>query len=329
MSNHVHERHVEDGLPWLEGCARCHVTPPGADIEAQLRAHWGDNAPLVLPYARPGVRTMESHPPLTVTIDRPITLHVDGGALEGYLKDRRLVEHPAERLHQQMRESTEGKGLRLYVAGVISGDDRPFEVKRDELYARALHLQAAGFDTLVPLDIANDLCTRGPGACGESTARRLAGKDQGAGHSWECYLRHDLIEMLRCDGVALPGNWHRSPGARLESQTAHLVGMDVRLDEEWLAVLPTTGIFTGTTASPKTTKCVECGEKIRMNEDGAWLDDEQHGPGAPSICLASKDPDPVHVPPGKPQVAVDPAGGSTVYFRALDGVLIVDRIVSR
>lgn len=44
-------------------------------------------------------------------------------------------------------------------------------------------------------------------------------------HSWQCWLRYDLIEMLRCDGIVfLPGS-DDSPGAQLERHVAESIGM--------------------------------------------------------------------------------------------------------
>jgi hypothetical protein len=121
---------------------------------------------------------------------------------------------------------------RLYVAGVISGDPRPFEEKRDAFYAGAAALSERGYDTVNPLEVGNHLCDRGDG-CKATSGKVLAGGDQGAGHSWECYLRHDLIEALACDGVALLPNWHLSPGARLEFATLTAVGLPAKPIDEW------------------------------------------------------------------------------------------------
>ena len=47
------------------------------------------------------------------------------------------------------------------------------------------------------------------------------------GHTWECYLRHDLVAMLACDAVAMLDGWETSHGARLEHATAVACGMAV------------------------------------------------------------------------------------------------------
>jgi len=124
---------------------------------------------------------------------------------------------------------------RLYIAGVISGDPRPFEEKVAAFREAEVILQMRGYDTVVPLDVPNPHCSN-PETCAENTGRRLAGATQPGAHAWECHLRHDMIEMLACDGVALLRNWHLSPGARLEFSTATAVGLPVKPVDEWLVI---------------------------------------------------------------------------------------------
>jgi hypothetical protein len=203
---------------------------------------------------------------------------------------------------------------RLYVAGVISGDPRPFEEKRDAFYVGAKILTDRGYDTVNPLDVANDLCFHGPDKCYGETLRRLKGKDQGAGHSWECYLRHDMIELLQCDGVALLPNWHLSPGARAEFDLANTVGIPCKPIEEWLdarqvfvgmdpgtnttvsgyrdddSVFHQSGAPIGDASRESTCRLCRC--EIRY--DGlAWYDNH---PDTGRFCAVSKDPDAAHIP---------------------------------
>lgn len=58
--------------------------------------------------------------------------------------------------------------------------------------------------------------------------------------SWEWYLRNDLAEMLKCDGVILMPGWKRSRGARLECFVADKLKMRVnRVDGTTFRVYPT------------------------------------------------------------------------------------------
>ena len=44
-------------------------------------------------------------------------------------------------------------------------------------------------------------------------------------HHWSCYMRHDLIDMLKCDGIVLLPDWFYSTGARIELKLADDLGM--------------------------------------------------------------------------------------------------------
>lgn len=44
-------------------------------------------------------------------------------------------------------------------------------------------------------------------------------------HSWFCYLKHDLIEMLKCDAICFLPGYEDSPGAQLEKDVAFRVGL--------------------------------------------------------------------------------------------------------
>jgi hypothetical protein len=45
------------------------------------------------------------------------------------------------------------------------------------------------------------------------------------GHSWNCWLRADLREMLTCDAICLLPEWEQSAGALLERNVALAVDM--------------------------------------------------------------------------------------------------------
>jgi hypothetical protein len=189
------------------------------------------------------------------------------------------------------------KKTRLYTAGCISGDDRPFEEKAAVFYDSAARFRGHGFDVVNPLDIGNDRCFHGVDACHENTLRRLKGEDQGAGHSWECYLRHDLIEVLQCDGVALLPGWHESPGARMEFDVASRVGIPCKPIEQWLGPIVAADLIVANRITARTESvCTLCNNEIRW-VDGRWHDSIWSD--VSDVCPQSKDPDPVHVPAGR------------------------------
>jgi hypothetical protein len=228
------------------------------------------------------------------------TLKATGGAVEidgvkiypcdshGRIPADSPVDYQPEEPIEDRSGAPEPKRTRLYTAGCISGDDRPFDEKAAVFYEGAEALRDKGFEAVNPLDIGNDLCFHGEDACHDNTLRRLKGKDQGAGQSWYCYLRHDLIEVLRCDGVALLPGWEQSPGARMEFDVATRVGIPAKPLREWLderrtvvGVDPATGgsvrvdgdgVFTILSANEISVHhkevCARCGGT-----------DREHGPG--------------------------------------------------
>jgi hypothetical protein len=322
-----HRRHTDDGLRWAEGCALCPGAPPGADpltdicqpprrvrlkvgdrefdatvedhgaaepggLEDLLRLHMGGRAPLVRYADDPplppgatcpgGVLTLPSNRPLSAAEKGSMAAYASEGLADGGAPEPRM--------------------RRLYVAGVISGDPRPFEEKRDAFYEAADRLRAAGYDPVVPLDIGNDLCEEGD-SCKASSAKVLAGSDQGAGHSWECYLRHDLIEALRCDGAALIPNWHLSPGARLEFATLTAVGLPCLPVEEWLDLVgydpPPDGLADRALVRIKQVHCSLCRRPLHW-ADGRWWDDGLDEERA-DVCRGATAPDVAHEPERNPR----------------------------
>jgi hypothetical protein len=46
-------------------------------------------------------------------------------------------------------------------------------------------------------------------------------------HTWECFLRNDIIELLKCDAIFMLPGWEKSRGARLEHFVALQCGLEV------------------------------------------------------------------------------------------------------
>ena len=89
--------------------------------------------------------------------------------------------------------------MRLYVAGPMSGcAEHNFPAFREA----ARQLQQAGYEVTDPSTL------------GEH-----------ADWSWADYLKRDLPELLKCDGVALLPGWHASNGAQLERDVATRLDM--------------------------------------------------------------------------------------------------------
>jgi len=97
--------------------------------------------------------------------------------------------------------------MRLYLSGKITGNDN---YRKDFAEGRA-RLENAGYDVCDPTDLGfpEDI-------------------------PWEDAMRHDIREMLGCDGVALLPSWEESGGARIEARLARDLGMPTRPLSRWL-----------------------------------------------------------------------------------------------
>ncbi|QYC55130.1 hypothetical protein SEA_BOILGATE_50 [Mycobacterium phage Boilgate] len=49
---------------------------------------------------------------------------------------------------------------------------------------------------------------------------------------WDWYMRRDLAELVKCDGIVLLPGWEQSKGARLEHHVAVTLGMTVTYPHE-------------------------------------------------------------------------------------------------
>jgi hypothetical protein len=109
--------------------------------------------------------------------------------------------------------------IRVYLSGPISGYE--ISERRAAFGVTADRLVARGFAVVNPLEVVTSRC-----------AKPDCGTD--AGHSWECWMRHDIAELVTCDELAyLPGS-HDSRGARFEADIASRLGMPVRPIAEYM-----------------------------------------------------------------------------------------------
>lgn len=49
----------------------------------------------------------------------------------------------------------------------------------------------------------------------------------GRKHSWQCYLRHDLEQLVMCNEVVMLEGWRESPGATVEYQVACMLRLEI------------------------------------------------------------------------------------------------------
>lgn len=105
---------------------------------------------------------------------------------------------------------------KVYISGPISAKipNRTKEMLKEQFFHAADQLDMQGYETVNPLEVQ---------ACSDQSCNPPEGME----HSWECFMRYDIIDMLQCDIIGLLPFWEMSPGARLEFSVATAVGMKV------------------------------------------------------------------------------------------------------
>lgn len=114
--------------------------------------------------------------------------------------------------HREAYYDTTPSGLRVYIAGPISGDlvgNLPAFFDAEEV------LRRAGHGTFNP--------ARADGGNCPAQAVDLA-KFYANGKTWTDYMRFGISGLMRCNAIALLPNWWRSRGADLEQRIAASMG---------------------------------------------------------------------------------------------------------
>lgn len=94
-----------------------------------------------------------------------------------------------------------------YVSGKITGLTKE---QYEKNFARAAELiTAAGMEPVNPVEVELTDCA-GVEACG----------GEGEIHHWTCYMKHDVILLMRCDVIVVLPNWIDSTGAQIEFKLA-------------------------------------------------------------------------------------------------------------
>lgn len=109
--------------------------------------------------------------------------------------------------------------MKLYISGKIAGLITGEAEGNFALVQRTLEIN--GYETHNPYDT-QPLCE---GSC--------VPDDPEFDHAWSCYLRYDIIDMLKCDGVCLLWNFNDSKGSILELFVARQCGLPIRMWDAW------------------------------------------------------------------------------------------------
>ena len=108
---------------------------------------------------------------------------------------------------------------KVYISGPISAPDIQTVLKNLEMFDKAEENLSKTYEVVNPRKV--QACE--DNSCGSD----LPDIDGGYQHTWQCYLKHDIIAMLDCTKIALLPGWPNSKGATLEYQIADQLGYEV------------------------------------------------------------------------------------------------------
>lgn len=119
--------------------------------------------------------------------------------------------------------------MRLYLSGPING--RPNFVQ--EFREAEEQLLAAGYEVTNPTNV--NACVAFDCWSKIYGGKTRYPKMQGAGmHTWECYMRFDIIALCECDAICMRPGWMKSAGSNLEYAIAVGLNMPAGCLDEWL-----------------------------------------------------------------------------------------------
>jgi hypothetical protein len=100
-----------------------------------------------------------------------------------------------------------GGVMRLYISGKITGNEK----YKEEFSDARIKLENAGYDVCDPaaFEFPEDI-------------------------PWADAMKYDIIEMLKCDGIALLASWEESKGACIEAKLAKDLGIVTKPLFKWL-----------------------------------------------------------------------------------------------
>lgn len=109
--------------------------------------------------------------------------------------------------------------MKKYVSGKIAGLTE--EEYRDAFGRGAALVMSMGDTPVNPLEVV--ACD--DNSCSDSPLPRMENGE--LQHTWACYLKHDIIAMLDCEGIVMLPNWTTSRGGKFEKYVAEQCGLQV------------------------------------------------------------------------------------------------------
>ena len=111
--------------------------------------------------------------------------------------------------------------MKVYISGPIKGHEdfiEKFKKAYEEVEEWAMPVN--------PVEIG--ACEQAAGVC------MFPGDMLETGHTWQCYMRYDIAELVFCDGIYMLDGWETSKGATEELRIATMLGMEVYFQRERL-----------------------------------------------------------------------------------------------
>lgn len=115
--------------------------------------------------------------------------------------------------------------MKVYISGAMAGLDSSSQEKF--FRGEAARAELRGWKTVVPHDCPPDHRSHDES---EPCPRSYS-------PSGKCFLRGDLVELLKCDAIVMVGEWHESEGAPREHDVAIWTGIRIYYSVEALPAI--------------------------------------------------------------------------------------------
>jgi len=112
--------------------------------------------------------------------------------------------------------------MKIYVSGSIK--DNPNHREQFNKFCEYLRQWDPTLEVVNPMDIP---------ACPDGRCKKTGHIVLASGHTWECYMRYDIPELLKCDAIIMMDGWKISRGAQFELYTAMTCGLTVFTERDW------------------------------------------------------------------------------------------------
>jgi hypothetical protein len=109
--------------------------------------------------------------------------------------------------------------LKVYISGPITGHDLDERRATFAAAARAVNGELKPSLIVNPMEVHPD--------CNYSCDFGQLADQPPYIHTWQCWMKHDIAEMMKCDTMVLLPGWDNSKGSALEHNLAIQLGFKV------------------------------------------------------------------------------------------------------